>query len=51
VRSAWEGRSVEEATRDVREGVGMGLQTGENIREGLRAFVEKREPKWADSKL
>jgi len=51
VRSAWEGRGVEEATRRVREGVGMGLETGENIREGVRAFVEKREPKWVDSKL
>jgi transcriptional adapter 2-alpha len=45
------GISVVVATWYVREGVGMGLQTGENIREGLRAFVEKREPKWADSKL
>ncbi|RPB03766.1 enoyl-CoA hydratase [Choiromyces venosus 120613-1] len=51
VRSAWEGESVEEATKRVREGVGMGLETGENIKEGLRAFVEKREPKWVDSKL
>ncbi|KAG0640626.1 ClpP/crotonase-like domain-containing protein [Tuber brumale] len=51
LRSAWEGTSMEEATKSVREGVGMGLVTGENIGEGLRAFVEKRQPKWADSKL
>lgn len=51
VRSAWEGRGVEEATKRVRDGVGMELETGENIKEGLRAFVEKREPKWVDSKL
>ncbi|CUS08083.1 unnamed protein product, partial [Tuber aestivum] len=51
LRSAWEGGSVEGATRRVREGMGMGLGTGENFREGLRAFAEKREPKWVDSKL
>lgn len=25
--------------------------TGENIKEGLKAFVEKRAPRWHDSKL
>jgi len=51
VRSAWEGRGMEEATKRVRDGMGMELEAGENIKEGLRAFVEKREPKWVDSKL
>lgn len=51
LRSAWEGGSVEGATRRVREGMEMRLGTGENFREGLRAFAEKREPKWVDSKL
>jgi hypothetical protein len=27
------------------------LNEGENIKEGLRAFVEKRGPVWVDSKL
>jgi enoyl-CoA hydratase/carnithine racemase len=27
------------------------LQEGENVKEGLRAFAEKREPRWVDSKL
>jgi hypothetical protein len=27
------------------------VQMGENIREGLSAFVEKRAPRWVDSKL
>jgi hypothetical protein len=27
------------------------LNDGENIREGLLAFAEKREPRWVDSKL
>jgi hypothetical protein len=27
------------------------LYEGENLKEGLRAFVEKRKPVWGDSKL
>jgi hypothetical protein len=27
------------------------LDAGENIKEGLKAFVEKRKPKWVGSKL
>jgi hypothetical protein len=30
---------------------GKRLAEGENIKEGLRAFVEKRAPVWKDSKL
>jgi hypothetical protein len=29
----------------------MGLADGGDIEEGLRAFVEQREPKWVDSRL
>ncbi|KAL9106764.1 MAG: hypothetical protein Q9227_008263 [Pyrenula ochraceoflavens] len=51
VKMGWEGVGVQEATRMVAEGWGKKLYEGENIREGLRAFVEKRRPAWRDSKL
>jgi enoyl-CoA hydratase/carnithine racemase len=51
LRSAWDGMGVEEATTKVEQGVWKKLQAGENIKEGLRAFVEKRPVKWVDSKL
>ena len=48
----WEGGGVEEGSQRLEEGIEWrGLQRGDNIREGLRAFVEKREPRWVDSKL
>lgn len=42
---------VQEATERLARDWYRGLLEGENIKEGLRAFVEKREPKWVDSKL
>lgn len=52
LRSAWYmGGGVDRAVKDVWDGVGAELQEGENIKEGLRAFVEKRKPRWKDSKL
>lgn len=48
----WAGIGVAEATAEVmrvmRE---KGVEGGENMREGVKAFVERRPPKWADSKL
>ncbi|RAH60023.1 ClpP/crotonase [Aspergillus piperis CBS 112811] len=51
IKLGWEGIGVEEATRLLTEGWSDKLNQGENIREGLRAFVEKRKPVWRDSKL
>jgi len=51
LRGAWDGAGVDDAATKVENGVWKQLQAGENIQEGLRAFVEKREAKWVASKL
>ena len=51
VREGWEGGSVEEAVRKTAEEYAERLMSGENLKEGLRAFRERREPKWVPSKL
>lgn len=51
VLSAWYDGSVENATRMAEERWSKKLNEGENIREGVRAFVEKRAPRWVNSKL
>lgn len=51
VREGWEGGSVEEAVRKTAEEYAEKLMSGENLKEGLRAFRERREPKWVPSKL
>ncbi|KAI9865134.1 MAG: hypothetical protein M1813_002454 [Trichoglossum hirsutum] len=51
VGMGWEAGGVEEATRRLVGEWGVRLEAGANFREGLRAFVEKREPRWVDSKL
>lgn len=51
VRVGWE-CGAEEADRRVVEGrLWKGMEGGENMREGVRAFVEKRGPRWVGSKL
>ena len=47
----WEGMGVEEVSTWLMEVVYPRMDAGENMREGLRAFVEKRAPRWVDSKL
>lgn len=49
--AGWEDGSAENASRLLSENWESALNEGENLREGLRAFSEKREPLWADSKL
>jgi len=51
VGEGWEGRGVEEGSEALLEGGWKGIEGGENMREGVRAFVERREPRWVDSKL
>ncbi|GMF89549.1 unnamed protein product [Aspergillus oryzae] len=51
VKLGWEGVGAEEGSRWLIDGWQKRLNEGENIKEGLRAFVEKRQPKWVDSKL
>lgn len=52
VEGGWEAGGVEEATARLVTGEAFGkMDGGENMREGLRAFGEKRRPRWVDSKL
>ncbi|KAJ5333933.1 Crotonase [Penicillium brevicompactum] len=51
VKLGWEGVGADEATSMLSETWVKRLYEGENIKEGLTAFVEKRKPVWADSKL
>lgn len=51
VKLGWEGIGADEATAMLSETWVKRLYEGENIKEGLKAFVEKRKPVWADSKL
>ena len=51
VKMGWEGCGVQEGTERLKEGVYGRIVGGENMREGVKAFVEKRGPRWVDSKL
>ncbi|OXV10482.1 hypothetical protein Egran_01756 [Elaphomyces granulatus] len=51
LRQGWETAAVERAVDITLEREFAALQKGENIREGLRSFTEKRHPKWTPSKL
>ncbi|KAJ5273109.1 Crotonase core [Penicillium angulare] len=51
IKLGWEGIGADEATVMLSENWMKRLYNGENIKEGLKAFVEKRAPVWKDSKL
>jgi enoyl-CoA hydratase/carnithine racemase len=51
IKLGWEGIGADEATGMLSETWVKRLYEGENIKEGLQAFVEKRAPVWKDSKL
>jgi enoyl-CoA hydratase/carnithine racemase len=51
LRQGWETAAVEQAVEITLRREFAELQKGENILEGLRAFVEKRPPKWVGSRL
>jgi len=51
LRLGWEGIGPELGTEILERGLYGRLDAGENMKEGLRSFVEKRKPVWKDSKL
>ncbi|KAI0127124.1 enoyl-CoA hydratase/isomerase [Xylariales sp. AK1849] len=51
LRQGWETASVERAVDLTLEREFAELQRGDNILEGLKAFLEKREPQWKGSRL
>lgn len=51
VRMSWEAGSVEETVTTLADEWYPHLVKGANFAEGIQAFVEKRQPKWTDSKL
>lgn len=51
VNWGWEGVGADEGTRISNILWHPKLMAGDNIKEGLKAFVEKRNPRWTDSKL
>lgn len=51
IKMGWEGIGAEDATRVANDAWYPRLASGENIKEGVRAFVEKRKPKWKAAKL
>ena len=51
IRETWETASVERGFQLVHERLSRGLMEGENSKEGLTAFREKRKPVWKASKL
>jgi enoyl-CoA hydratase/carnithine racemase len=51
VKMGWEGVGAEDGTRISNEVWGPRLLGGENLKEGVASFVEKRKPRWKPSKL
>lgn len=51
IELAWEGISAEEGSQRLVDGLWRKMEAGDNIKEGLEAFMEKRSPRWVDSKL
>ncbi|KAL9137455.1 MAG: hypothetical protein Q9175_001344 [Cornicularia normoerica] len=51
VELGWEGIGVEEGTQRLIDGLWRRMEGGENMMEGIKAFVEKRNPRWVESKL
>ena len=50
INIGWDGSGVKEGTEKTAR-LWAEMEGGENVREGVRAFVEKRKARWIDSKL
>jgi enoyl-CoA hydratase/carnithine racemase len=51
IKMGWEGVGAEEGTRLLAENWYARMDKGENMKEGVRSFIEKRAPEWIPSKL
>lgn len=51
LREAWETGSVERAVALTEQRYSDALKNGENLRIGLDAFAQKKQPKWVAAKL
>lgn len=51
IKMGWEGVSAEEGTRKLEQDWFPRMDQGQNMKEGVKAFVEKRKPVWVASKL
>jgi len=51
IRMSWEMGNVEDAVSKLAYDAYPKLMAGPNFKEGIKAFVEKRDPQWANSKL
>ncbi|KAH6659076.1 enoyl-CoA hydratase [Truncatella angustata] len=51
LKLGWEGFDAEKAVDVHMKGWYARIDKGENMKEGVRSFVERRKPKWVNSKL
>ena len=51
LREAWEQGSVERAVTLTEQRYSDALRNGENVKIGLAAFAQKKQPKWVAAKL
>lgn len=51
LRESWETASVERASQQTADRFSRALMTGENVKIGLTAFAQKKQPQWIGSKL
>ncbi|KAH6955597.1 ClpP/crotonase-like domain-containing protein [Fusarium avenaceum] len=47
----WEAENPKDSTNGIEKGIYQSIEGGENMKEGVLSFVEKRSPVWKNSKL